>query len=126
MPDIVIALYVATRATAHSMLLVSFIICAVPGLSPATTTVLPHKLEHRHQIGNSGRISGHHHGQCAGLGAPTPALIGTSMTVTSAPLHSASISRTKGTPTVQVLTSVFMAFPANKPSGLESAQPKNL
>jgi hypothetical protein len=32
--DIVIA-YVATKATAQSILLVSFIICAAPGFSPA-------------------------------------------------------------------------------------------
>jgi len=52
------------------------------------------------------------------------ALIGTSITVTSAAAHSDSTSRTKGTPTVQVLTSVFMAFPASKPSGPESARRK--
>ena len=33
--DIVIAPDVATRATAQSMLLVSFMICGSPGLSPA-------------------------------------------------------------------------------------------
>jgi hypothetical protein len=55
------------------------------------------------------------------LAPPTPPLIGASMTVTSAAAHSVSTSRMNATPTVQVLTSVFKAFPASKPSGPESA-----
>src|SRR4029079_12002268 len=124
LPDIVIASDVATRATAQSMLLVSFIICADPGLSPATTIVLPHSWNTGIRSASLAGFPETIMASVPALAPPTPPLIGTSITVTSAAAHFDATSRTKGTPTVQVLTSVFMAFPASKPSGPESARRK--
>ena len=124
MPDMVIASDVATSATAQSMLLVSFMICAAPGRSPATTTVLPQSWNTGIRSATLAALPDTIMASVPALAPPTPPLIGTSMTVTPAAAHSVSISRTNVTPTVQVLTRVFRAFPASKPSGPESASRK--
>ena len=124
LPDIVIASDVATRATAQSMLLVSFMICADPGLSPATTIVWPQSCNTGIRSDTLAESPDTIMARVPALAPATPPLMGTSMTVTPVAVHSDSISRMKGTPTVQVLTSVFMAFPASKPSGAERARRK--
>jgi hypothetical protein len=90
LPDIVIASDVATGVTAQSMLLVSFIVCAAPGLLPATTIVLPHSWN---TGSRSATLAGFPDTITASVPAsapPTPPLIGSSMTVTSAAAHSVS------------------------------------
>ena len=126
LPDIVIASDVATRATAQSRLLVSFIVCAAPGVSPATTIVLPHSWNTGIR---SATLAGFPDTITASVPASAPAtppLIGASMTVTSVAAHSVSTLRMNGPPTVQVLTSVFNALPREQAVGSGKRTPKSL
>src|SRR5579871_4780948 len=114
---IVIASDVATRATANRMLLVSFMIWAAPGFSPATTTVGPHR---RKSGVSSATFAGSPETMTASVPAfapTTPPLIGASITVTPWDAQACSTSAIKGPPTVQVLIKVLSALPASNPSG---------
>ena len=92
-------------------------ICAAPGLSPAITTVGPH----RRKTGSStATFSASPDTITASVPACAPVtapLIGASITVTPAAAQACSISARKGAPAVHVLTSVRNAVPATRPSG---------
>ena len=82
------------------------------------------KLQHRHQVGNSGRISRYHHGQRACLGACDAAA---DRNIDDGDAGRCTLRldlADKRHADVQVLTRVFIAFPASKPSGPERARRK--
>jgi len=107
---------VAARATADRMLFVSFSTCAAPALSPATVSVLPHSAISGRTVST---VAGSPETMTDSVPARAPGgppEIGQSTTVTPRAFIACSTSFTKGTPTVQVLTSTFMALPWISPS----------
>ena len=93
----------------------SFMICAAPGWSPATTTVGPH----RRKTGiNSATFAASPETMMASVPSRAPdgpPLMGASMMVTPAAAHAWPISARNGLPTVQVLTRVLSAEPESSP-----------
>ena len=116
MAPITIASAVAARDTADRILFVSFSTCAAPGLSPAIVKVRPHNeiigFTRSTAAGSPDTITDNVPARAPG----GPPEIGQSTTVTPCAAMACSISRTNGTPIVQVLTSSFIARPLVSPS----------